>query len=136
MKEICEVLDLEKKGKKDDIVTRIMDFLMDPKDSGKAVPVVPPPRPKRTSAVKANNRGFAGQDSDDDEEGGGRGRGRPAQRRAKARPSYKDETSSEDEKPGRRGKKNSDSESDAELTPSDSDSDVSFTKRRPPIKIR
>lgn len=126
MKDICDVLDLEKKGKKDDLLTRIMDFLMDPKDSGKPVPAVPPPRPKRSSAVKANNRGYAGLDSDDDEEGGRRGRA--TGRRAKARPSYKDESSSEEDKRGKRsGRKNSDSEaeSEPELTPSESDSDVS-----------
>lgn len=60
LKDICEVLDLEKKGRKEEIVNRIMDFLMDPKDSGKPLPPQPTPRPKRTSALKANNRGYAG----------------------------------------------------------------------------
>lgn len=48
------MLDLEKKGNKDDVVERIVDFLLEPKDSGKPVGGG---RPKRASAVRANNRG-------------------------------------------------------------------------------
>lgn len=48
------MLDLEKKGVKDEIVQRIIDFLLEPKDSGKPVGGG---RPKRTAAVRANNRG-------------------------------------------------------------------------------
>lgn len=54
LKSVCEMLDLEKKGNKDEIAERIIDFLIDPKDSGKPVGGG---RPKRTAAVKANNRG-------------------------------------------------------------------------------
>lgn len=54
LKSICEMLDLEKKGTKDEIVERCIDFLIEPKDSGKAVGGG---RPKRTAAVRANNRG-------------------------------------------------------------------------------
>ncbi|GBN17024.1 Protein DEK [Araneus ventricosus] len=38
LKRICEVLDLERGGTKEDIVMRILDFLLEPKDSGKKVP--------------------------------------------------------------------------------------------------
>lgn len=55
LKSICEMLDLEKKGNKEEISVRIIDFLIDPKDSGKTVGGG---RPKRTAAVKANNRGM------------------------------------------------------------------------------
>lgn len=55
LKIICEMLDLEKKGNKDEISERIVDFLLEPKDSGKTVGGG---RPKRTAAVKANNRGI------------------------------------------------------------------------------
>lgn len=54
LKSICEMLDLEKKGNKEEIAERIVEFLMEPKDSGKPVGGG---RPKRIAAVKANNRG-------------------------------------------------------------------------------
>lgn len=55
LKTTCEILDLEKSGTKNDLVERIMEFLVEPKDSGK--PVGGTGRPKRASAVRANNRG-------------------------------------------------------------------------------
>lgn len=54
LKSVSEMLDLAKSGTKDDIVSRIVDFLVEPKDSGKPVDGG---RPKRSAAVKANNRG-------------------------------------------------------------------------------
>lgn len=54
LKSICEMLDLDKKGNKEEISERIVDFLIEPKDSGKPTGGG---RPKRTAAVKANNRG-------------------------------------------------------------------------------
>lgn len=38
LKPVCELLDIERGGKKDDILERILDFLLNPKDSGKKVP--------------------------------------------------------------------------------------------------
>nr|XP_022319604.1 protein DEK-like [Crassostrea virginica] len=38
LKKICEVLDLERKGVRDEIAERIIDFCLCPKDSGKAIP--------------------------------------------------------------------------------------------------
>ena len=38
VKGICEVLDLQKKGTKEEIVTRVLDFLMEPSDSGRKAP--------------------------------------------------------------------------------------------------
>ncbi len=43
LKLMCETLDLEKSGPKEIVVNRIMDFLIAPKNSGKAVPT-----PKRS----------------------------------------------------------------------------------------
>lgn len=54
LKSVCEMLDLQKTGTKEEITTRIIDFLLEPKDSGKTVGGG---RPKRTAAVRANNRG-------------------------------------------------------------------------------
>lgn len=48
------MLDLEKNGKKEEISDRICEFLLEPKDSGKPIGGG---RPKRASAVRANNRG-------------------------------------------------------------------------------
>ena len=42
VKSICEVLDIVKKGTKEEIVTRLLDFLMKPSDSGRKLP-----KPKR-----------------------------------------------------------------------------------------
>ncbi|XP_064604983.1 protein DEK-like isoform X2 [Liolophura sinensis] len=52
LKFICEVIDVERSGHKDDVVNRIMDFLLHPKSSGKEVPV---PK-KRKSSGKADNK--------------------------------------------------------------------------------
>jgi hypothetical protein len=56
LKSLCGILDLEKKGNREEIAGRIVTFLLEPKDSGKPVP---PPRPKRSSAVKANSKGYS-----------------------------------------------------------------------------
>lgn len=89
LKSICEMLDLEKKGAKDEIIERVIEFLLEPKDSGKAVGGG---RPKRTAAVRANNRGYSSHDdsySSDEKRisRGGRGKGR--------RSNLKDDTTSE-----------------------------------------
>lgn len=47
LKSVCEVLDLERGGRKEDIVERILNFLMKPKSSGKALPK---PKKRRSSA--------------------------------------------------------------------------------------
>ena len=38
LKTLCETLDLEKTGTKDQVVPRIMSFLMDPQPSGRELP--------------------------------------------------------------------------------------------------
>jgi len=38
LKLICETLDIERGGNKEDIIERIMSFLMKPKSSGKELP--------------------------------------------------------------------------------------------------
>ncbi|XP_063217435.1 protein DEK isoform X2 [Bacillus rossius redtenbacheri] len=63
LKVICSVLDLDKKGTRDDLVVRIAEFLVCPKDSGRPAPAA---RPKRSSAQKANKRGFS--ESEDEHE--------------------------------------------------------------------
>ncbi|XP_023016896.2 protein Dek isoform X2 [Leptinotarsa decemlineata] len=68
LKSMCEMLDLPKSGVRDEIAQRIVDFLVEPKDSGKPVDGG---RPKRSAAVKANNRGKRPnlkEDSSSDEE--------------------------------------------------------------------
>jgi len=89
LKSICEMLDLEKKGVKDEIAERIVDFLLEPKDSGKPAGGG---RPKRTAAVRANNRGYSSHDdsySSDERRAsrGGRGKGK--------RTNLKDDSTSE-----------------------------------------
>ncbi|XP_066249763.1 protein DEK-like isoform X6 [Euwallacea similis] len=62
LKTICEILDLSKTGTKEELVEKIMEFLVEPKDSGK--PVGGTGRPKRASAVRANNRDESSSDED------------------------------------------------------------------------
>ena len=38
VKSVCHILDVEKKGVRDEIVERLMAFLMAPKSTGKSVP--------------------------------------------------------------------------------------------------
>jgi len=38
LKSICETLDIERAGKKDEIIEKIISFLMKPKSSGKPLP--------------------------------------------------------------------------------------------------
>jgi hypothetical protein len=38
LKQMCEILDIERGGNKSDIIERIVCFLAEPKDSGKALP--------------------------------------------------------------------------------------------------
>jgi len=38
LKSICETLDIERGGKKEDIMDRMMTFLLKPKSSGKPLP--------------------------------------------------------------------------------------------------
>ena len=38
IKFFCDILDVEKKGTKENVVERLLDFLLDPQDSGKKVP--------------------------------------------------------------------------------------------------
>ncbi|GLV36382.1 Dek [Carabus blaptoides fortunei] len=115
LKSICEMLDLDKKGNKDDIGDRICEFLLEPKDSGKAVSSGG--RPKRTAAVRANNRGYSSPEDDDESDGGAR-RSSRAKRGKGKRTNLKDESSSE---------------SDAEFNPSDSEEEEErprVTKKR------
>ena len=110
LKSVCEMLDLQKTGPKDDIIERILDFLLEPKDSGKAVGGG---RPKRTAAVRANNRGYSSHDNySSDEKHSGRS-GRDKGRRS----NLKDDSSSA---------------SDEDFEPSDEGSDEKprVTKRK------
>jgi len=38
VKSICETLDLERGGKKEEVMERLMSFLLEPKSSGKPLP--------------------------------------------------------------------------------------------------
>nr|CAD7435817.1 unnamed protein product [Timema monikensis] len=53
---IMDVLDLEKKGNREELSKRMAEFLLCPKDSGKEAPKL---RSKRSSAIKAAKRGFS-----------------------------------------------------------------------------
>nr|CAD7411583.1 unnamed protein product [Timema poppensis] len=53
---IMDVLDLEKKGNREELSKRMAEFLVCPKDSGKEAPKL---RSKRSSAIKAAKRGFS-----------------------------------------------------------------------------
>ncbi|KRT86183.1 hypothetical protein AMK59_1579, partial [Oryctes borbonicus] len=109
LKSVCEMLDLEKKGNKEEIGERIVEFLIEPKDSGKPVGGG---RPKRTAAVKANNRGYSSHDESysSDEKPIPRGR-----RDKGKRSNLKDESSSE---------------SDEEFRPSDASEDKPRANKR------
>lgn len=88
LKSICEMLDLEKKGSKDEIIERIVEFLIEPKDSGKPVGGG---RPKRTAAVRASTRDYSShEDYSSDERQTTR-----ARRHKGKRTNLKDESSSE-----------------------------------------
>ncbi|XP_051871488.1 protein DEK [Pristis pectinata] len=54
LKVICTVLDLERKGTKDEIVSKILNFLMRPKASGKSLPK---PKKKRQKGGKKESSG-------------------------------------------------------------------------------
>nr|CAH7718865.1 unnamed protein product [Callosobruchus chinensis] len=120
LKSICEMLDLQKSGTKDDLANRIVEFLLEPKDSGKPVDGG---RPKRSAAVKANNRGkrtnLKDDSSSDDEfqpEGSDNSDDKPRMNKRK-----------------RRGKKKSSDEeeiSEASIGSSDESDDEPKQKRR------
>ncbi|XP_066154579.1 protein DEK isoform X4 [Euwallacea fornicatus] len=139
LKTICEILDLSKTGTKEELVEKIMEFLVEPKDSGK--PVGGTGRPKRASAVRANNRGYSSHDDYSSDE-----------RHASRAKRDKDESSSDedfkpgdvsegsDDKPrkrkrGRPRKGGSSDEDEASLTEGSSDEsdDAPKTKRRKSI---
>lgn len=52
LKVICEVLDLEKKGTKEEVADRVMTFCLCPKSTGKPVPV----SKKRKSMIISNKQ--------------------------------------------------------------------------------
>ncbi|XP_044265247.1 protein DEK isoform X3 [Tribolium madens] len=133
LKSICEMLDLQKTGTKDDIIERILDFLLEPKDSGKPVGGG---RPKRTAAVRANNRGYSSHDnySSDERHSG-----------SASDEDFEPSDEGSDEKPSVKKRKrvdrkkvdSEDEESDMESASSDEDSDFQEepkTKRRKTAK--
>ncbi|ESP05338.1 hypothetical protein LOTGIDRAFT_152179 [Lottia gigantea] len=76
IKLMCAVLDIERKGTKVEIVNRLMNFLMKPTDSGKAVPK-PKKKKSRTSGEKrkrtkkeskAKSKEDVSDDEDDDDD--------------------------------------------------------------------
>ncbi|XP_050296518.1 protein DEK-like isoform X2 [Anthonomus grandis grandis] len=94
LKIMCEILDLGKTGNKDEISDRILEFLMEPKDSGKPVGTG---RPKRASAVRANNRGTKiGYSSHDDYSSDEKQTSRARRDKGK-RSNLKDDSSSDEE---------------------------------------
>lgn len=134
LKSICEMLDLDKTGKREEISERICEFLVEPKDSGKPVTGG---RPKRTAAVRANNRGiifnhisimkkfikmyyfegYSSHDDGDDSDPGSRRASRSSRGKG-TRPNLKDDTTSE---------------SDAEFKPSD---DSGAEEKTPRVAVK
>ncbi|KAI8501482.1 hypothetical protein Bbelb_207530 [Branchiostoma belcheri] len=51
LKYFCDTLDIEKKGNRDELVEKLMEFLMEPVSSGKAIP-----QPKRKEAGRRKER--------------------------------------------------------------------------------
>lgn len=146
LKTTCEILDLAKTGNKDDLVDRIMEFLIEPKDSGKSKEGGG--RPKRASAVRANNRGYSSHDDYSSDERQSR-----ARRDKGKRANLKDDSSSDEEfKPGEasdaseekprkrkrgRGKRGSSEEDEASLSEASSDeSDFLDSQDAPKSKRR
>ncbi|XP_044265246.1 protein DEK isoform X2 [Tribolium madens] len=135
LKSICEMLDLQKTGTKDDIIERILDFLLEPKDSGKPVGGG---RPKRTAAVRANNRGYSSHDNYSSDE-------RHSGSSSASDEDFEPSDEGSDEKPSVKKRKrvdrkkvdSEDEESDMESASSDEDSDFQEepkTKRRKTAK--
>lgn len=141
---VCEMLDLEKKGSRDELSERILEFLLEPKDSGKPADGG---RPRRSAAVKANNRGYSDEEYSSDERSSPR-----AKRNAGRRTNLKDETSteesdedfqpsdeSEEEKPrakrGRTGRRKKDDSEEEEESEGDSD-DSDYSDEGPRAKQR
>ncbi|XP_071043911.1 protein DEK isoform X2 [Parasteatoda tepidariorum] len=70
LKGICEILDIERSGTKEDIVMRLLQFLVCPKDSGKALPKKKTSgRDKKNASKKkgkGNNKKSKAKDSDEE----------------------------------------------------------------------
>lgn len=132
----CEMLDLPKQDSDSDNANQILDFLIEPKDSGKQGSGG---RPKRTAAVKANNRGYSSYDDYSSDE-----KYKPRSRRDKGqRSNLKDDSfsgsdeefnpSEDEERPPvkKRGRKKKKSESeDSVETPTSDDSDGGGKKKK------
>lgn len=56
LKKVCEVLDLERKGVRDEIAERILDFCLCPKDSGKGIPASKKRKRKSKTGGKAEGK--------------------------------------------------------------------------------
>lgn len=55
LKKMCKILDLERGGSKEDILNKLMDFLLAPKSSGESVPK--PKKKRKSGSVKAKSKG-------------------------------------------------------------------------------
>ncbi|XP_028402546.1 protein DEK-like [Dendronephthya gigantea] len=108
MKRLCEILDVEKKGSKEDVLERVMDFLLCPKASGKEVPVKkgpknkknkkqPESKAKKVKPKKAKSNENVESDKDSDEEKDDE----PPKKKAKSSTKEKKET----KKPAKKEKK-------------------------------
>ncbi|XP_072365795.1 protein DEK-like [Scyliorhinus torazame] len=97
LKVICTVLDLERKGTKDEIVSKILNFLMKPKASGKSLPK---PKKKRQKGGKKEHSSGS----------------RKKSKAATVEEILTDESSSEDEKKAK-GKSSDESDVEEEVEP-------------------
>jgi protein DEK len=83
LKVICEVLDIERKGKKDEIINRIMHFLLEPTSSGKSLPTPGSGKKRRRSSTTKKS---AGKKAKSD-----------SKTKSKKKPTTKEEGSSDDD---------------------------------------
>ncbi|XP_074636540.1 protein DEK-like [Acropora palmata] len=58
LKRLCEIFDLEKKGKRNDLQEKVMDFLMSPKSSGR-----PAPQPKAKKSEQKKRKRSSNKDA-------------------------------------------------------------------------
>uniref|UniRef100_H3C744 DEK proto-oncogene n=1 Tax=Tetraodon nigroviridis TaxID=99883 RepID=H3C744_TETNG len=136
LKVVCSILDLEKKGTHSDLVDRIMNFLLAPKNSGRRLPVKRKRRSKKKlsaddAAARARNRAKASSssrpgskskaivmdsssDEDEDEDGGGVAAGDAQIKASDKDEGRTDESEESPQSPGTRtGRESSGPDSDA-----------------------
>ncbi|CAH1253542.1 DEK [Branchiostoma lanceolatum] len=86
LKYFCDTLDIEKKGNRDELVEKLMEFLMEPVSSGKAIP-----QPKKKRGRKKKGEGKA------DKKEGGKKKRRKQEAKSEEEVENNDDSSDDDE---------------------------------------